>query len=1436
MLMESFTPAVQRWFEESFPAPTAVQAAAWPEIKAGHNTLIAAPTGSGKTLAAFLAVIDNLVAETSSCVHKHEVRILYISPLKALSNDIEKNLQQPLAGIDHWLQEHQGSDSGIRTAVRTGDTSPGERAAMLRKPPQILVTTPESLYLLLTSLKGRQMLSTVDTVIVDEIHALVSNKRGSHLSLSLERLELLRTKPGKQPLQRIGLSATQNPISVVAEFLGGQQQGQQRPVKIVDSGHKRNWDLGLELPQSPLTPVMSNEVWGEIYSRIETLALAHSTTLIFVNTRRLAERVARHLGERLAESLGEGQVTAHHGSLAKEHRLDAEQRLKNGQLKILVATASLELGIDIGDIDLVIQLGTPGSIAALVQRVGRAGHQVGGVSKGRLFPLSRDELIESIALLKAITDGKMDVLRIPEKPLDVLAQQIVAEISAGEQTIDDLLAWITQAWPYRKLQAAELLEIVEMLAQGYASRRGRRAAWLFYDAVNQRLKPRPAARLTALMNGGTIPDQFDYRVVLQPQGFFIGNLNEDFAFESLPGDIFQLGNASYRILKIETGKVLVEDARGQPPNIPFWFGEAPGRSDILSSAVSELRAWVDKQLSVNDPVEVIAELANWTGQEQIVVEQAVEYLAATRAALGLVPSQQQLVFERFFDESGDMHLIVHSPYGSRLNRAWGLALRKRFCRKFNFELQAVALEDCLLMSLGETHSFETADVARYLHPDSVEDVLVQALLDVPLFVTHWRWSAVTALAIPRMRNGKRVPPQIQRNAAEDLVAVIFPDQLACLENIQGAREVPDHPLVQQTVKDCIHDVMDINGLKQLLTSLRAGEINVHCVDLNGPSPMAAEIINARPYAFLDPAPAEERRTLAIRQQPDDLVQAASLGVLQADAIAKVRSEAWFNPRNADELHDAVLQAGFLCINEVETGISSSGGRLADASGVRHWNHWFRQLSEDARLSCCKAAEGSYWVTAELLAAFKLIYPGSSCHPQIPACGEFSGSAEDALVLLLRSRMSALGPVDETRLCDDFGLPPSQIKQALLSLESEGYLLRFGSAKAGVGNQWCERRLLARIHRYSRDSKRCQHKLVNPRQFYRYLVDWQGVQEPGQGEGALLQSFDLLSGWQAPLSVWQKNLVPARTISKYTFSNQLDSLFLNGTLSWCIASEPPTQQTINSASPIIIAPRNELIHWLKDDPLSDSGIIGLGSAATAVLAALTESGALFKQQLQEHCSLLKEPLADALAELVARRLITADSLSALQSILAPGRKKQQQLQKRLRSVRRQPLLAVGGRWSLLQGIYPARLTEASRNRVLAQAEVLAEVLVRRYGIIFRGLLEREHLPIAWRYILYHLRRMEDRGELLGGRFVDGFSGEQFAHPEALALLKQHRQPVAQRNIELNSYDPLNLSGILLPGNKFRMGSANSFIIDSGIPVEQSADLYQLDPGTDRHKFK
>src|SRR5438128_1265290 len=589
--LESFHPAVREWFLKQFPAPTEPQAQAWPAIKQKKHTLIAAPTGSGKTLAAFLSAIDDLVWKATSGNLADETHVVYVSPLKALSNDIQINLQQPLNGIQQNLEASGVSGAGIRPLVRTGDTPAKERTAMTKEPPHIVVTTPESLYILLTSEGGRRMLSTVRTVIVDEIHAMVDDKRGSHLSLSIERLQALV----KEPLVRIGLSATQKPIEEVARFLVGtaniDPDGTPR-CTIIDSGHARRLDLALEVPSSPLESLMSNEVWEEIYDRIANLIREHKTTLVFVNTRRMAERVARHLGERL----GDENVTAHHGSLARELRLSAEQRLKSGELSALVATASLELGIDIGAVDLVIQIGSTRAISTLLQRIGRSNHTVSGFPKGRIFPLSRDELLECTALLDAVRRGELDHLTIPEQPLDILAQQIVAAVAPEEWSEDALFEMVRRAYPFRNLSRAKFDEVVRMLSEGFTTRRGRRGTYLHHDAVNQRIRGRRGARLSAITNGGAIPDTSDYRVILEPSETFVGTLNEDFAIERLAGDIFQLGNSSYEIKRVGAGEVRVLDAHGQPPSIPFWLGEAPGRSEELSQSVSRLRKEIADRL------------------------------------------------------------------------------------------------------------------------------------------------------------------------------------------------------------------------------------------------------------------------------------------------------------------------------------------------------------------------------------------------------------------------------------------------------------------------------------------------------------------------------------------------------------------------------------------------------------------------------------------------------------------------------------------------------------------------------------------------------------------------------------------------------------------------------------------------------------------------
>ncbi len=903
-----FHPVVRQWFSTEVGEPTPAQLRGWDSIAAGRHTLIAAPTGSGKTLAAFLTAINALLEESLAAPLPDEVRVLYVSPLKALSADIHKNLAEPRAGIQRLTLETGLQPAAITAAVRTGDTTPTERATMLRTPPHILVTTPESLYLLLTSDRSRQMLRTVRTVIVDEIHAVIGSRRGAHLALTLERLAAV----AERPLQRIGLSATQTPIEEVARYLTA---GDSAGCTIVDVGHRRHLDLGVEIPRSPLDAVMSHEVWAEYYDRLTSLITAHRTTLIFVNTRRLAERVARHLSDRL----GEDAVTAHHGSLSKERRLDAESRLKSGQLKALVATASLELGIDIGHVDLVCQIGSPHRIATLLQRVGRSGHTIAGTPKGRVFPVSRDDLVECAALLRAIQAGQLDAIVSHDAPLDVLAQQIVAETACRDYSEDDLFALSTGAWPYRALTRASFDSVLRMTAEGFATRRGRRAALVHRDEVNATVRARRGARLLAQTSGGAIPEVADYRVVLDPDDTFIGTLNEDFAIESNAGDIFQLGNASWQVLQVAGGNVRVADAKGAPPTIPFWLGEAPARSDELSHAVSDLRAEVDRRLDEASSGDAVVDwMIAETGLEREAAGQAVSYLAEGRRALGVIPSQETLVLERFFDEAGGMQLVMHAPFGSRINKAWGLALRKRFCRQFNFELQAAATEDALMLSLGPQHSFPLSDVFRYLHSETARDVLVQAFLDAPVFKTRWRWNTTISLAVPRAKSGRKVAPQIQRMVADDLMAAVFPDAAACLENIPGDRQIPDHPLVSQTVRDCLEEAMDFEGLRTVLDRIHGGELRLISRDTPEPSLFAHEILNAKPYAFLDDAPLEERRSHAVQtRRATDPASAGDLGALDLDAIARVREEERPDPRDADELHDALLTAGFLTGGELE---------------------------------------------------------------------------------------------------------------------------------------------------------------------------------------------------------------------------------------------------------------------------------------------------------------------------------------------------------------------------------------------------------------------------------------------------------------------------------------------------------------------------------------
>ncbi|WHZ20202.1 MAG: putative ATP-dependent DNA helicase [Rhodanobacteraceae bacterium] len=1555
MPLQNFHPAVAAWFEAAFAAPTPAQREAWPAIRRGENVLIAAPTGSGKTLAAFLAAIDALVREGVAGTLTDETHVVYVSPLKALSNDVRINLEVPLEGIRAQLEKFGLPDVEIRTAVRTGDTPQAERNAMRKRPPHIVVTTPESLYILLGSESGRRMLQTTRTVIVDEIHALVQSKRGSHLALTLERLDALCG----QRCTRIGLSATQNPIEKVADFLVGARPSLLPPGEgvcrldfasrqtdegsdsykpsarseplpqrcalgatrrlsrrergsnactIIDAGHQRARDLAIELTNVPLQPVMSNDAWGLVYDRLAELIERHRTTLIFANTRRAVERTTRHLAERL----GKDAVAAHHGSLSKEKRLDAEQRLKSGNLRALVATASLELGIDIGEVDLVCQLGSPRSIAAFLQRAGRAGHAVDGISKARLFPTSRDDLVECVALLDCVRRGELDTLRMPPAPLDVLAQQIVAEVACGERGEAELFETFARAYPYRSLTRTAFTEAVRMLAEGYSTRRGTRAAYLHRDAVNGKLRARRGARLVALTSGGAIPDTADYDVVLEPQSLRVGSVNEDFAVESIAGDIFQLGNQSYRILRVERGKVRVEDAHGAPPSIPFWLGEAPGRSDELSFAVARLREELAARLEPLSPWErgrgegadtrnvadsrkpvpsppaplpegegsnsAIAWLMDEIGIDPPAARQLIDYLAAARAELGLLPTQSTLAMERFFDESGGMQLIIHSPFGSRLNRAWGLALRKRFCRSFNFELQAAATEDAIVLSLSTSHSFPLDEVARYLHSNSVCDVLTQALLDAPMFALRFRWNAASALALPRFAGGAKVPPQIQRMKSEDLLATVFPDQVACLENIVGERKIPDHPLVAQTLQDCLYDAMDLDGLTALLKRLESGEARIVARDLTAPSQLAAEILGARPYAFLDGAPLEERRTQAVASRGFvDAQSAEDLGKLDADAIAAVREEAWPAPRDADEMHEALLALG--AVDEAELARSPAWqgwlDELAQArratvlldpsppgrgEGVRvrlRASSRYRPEPSPAasRLPLPQGEGFDLWIAAEPSPMWRAVFPDATLQPAIEAPAEFAAKAwtrEEALVEILRARLACTGPVRASELAHAFGVPDSDIAIALATLEREGIAMRGRFTPDATEEEWCDRHLLARIHRRTLQRLRREIEPVAPRDFMRFLLDWQHVAPDARmrGPDALAAVLAQLEGFEAPASAWESQLLPAR-VAGYDIA-WLDALCGAGRIAWTRlrASAGGAHASPVRASPIVLLPRRQLTTWNAIGAQAAAEPPALSSRAQAVVEFLAQRGASFFGEIADGTRLLKAELEDALGELVGAGMVGADSFAGLRALLQPAAKRNHARHRRLA---RHMLNGIedAGRWSLVHALHPSpigRGTEgegpdlakvaakpdphpsAERSALRAASpggrgaesearEHVARVLLRRWGVVFWKLLEREAawLP-PWRELRRVCQRLEARGEIRGGRFVEGIVGEQFALPEAVEALRRVRKRQHDGAlIAISGADPLNLVGSVLPGTKVPAVASSRIVYRDGVPV-------------------
>jgi len=1534
-----FHPLTAEWFAGRFGEPTEAQRLGWPEIVAGRHTLIAAPTGSGKTLAAFLVCIDRLVRQAAEGTLADETQVVYISPLKALSNDIHRNLEVPLAEIMARARAAGIELPPLRVMVRTGDTPASARQAMVRRPPHIVVTTPESLYLLLTSAKGREMLRSVRTVIVDEIHALARDKRGSHLALSLERLAALCP----QPPTRIGLSATQRPIDEIARFLVGTRNVEAasalsdgRPAcQIIDAGHLRSLDLGIEVPPSDLSAVCSHETWDEIYRRLAELVGTHRSTLVFVNTRRMAERVSF----RLRELLGEEAVASHHGSLAKETRLAAEKKLQTGQLKAIVATASLELGIDVGYIDLVCQIGSPRSIATFLQRVGRAGHSLRGTPRGRLFPLTRDELMECCALVRAVRERRLDQIEIPRAPLDILAQQIVATVAAEEYGENELFELCRRAWPYHDLTRQEFDAVVEMLSEGIG-RGSRQGAYLHRDRVHGRLRARRSARLAAITSGGAIPETADYRVVTAEDRTFVGTVNEDFAIESLRGDVFLLGNTSWRIVYVRSGEVVVEDAHAAPATIPFWLGEAPGRTIELSAEISSLREELARRLAgtneasgrredvgwdqracerrptvidvanggpalasslvppndgalappyddsvgnalrgvpgePNDlpspasrnategvPYRVAADADGVSAKEDAVAwleaacgasrhaaEQAAAYVDAQLTAVGMVPTQRQIVFERFFDESGGMQLVIHSPYGARINRAWGLALRKRFCRSFDFELQASADDNGIVLSLGPQHSFAIEQLFKMLNQQNAEQMLVQALLAVPMFRIRWRWNATRALAVLRQRGGKKVPPPLQRFRADDLLTAVFPAQTACQENVTGDIEVPDHPLVNQTVYDCLHEAMDFDRWLDLLGEIEAGRTQLVAKDTYEPSPFSHEILNANPYAFLDDAPLEERRARAVATRRTlEKGDWSDLGRLDPDAIERVKAEAWPVVRDADELHDCLL--------------SHAAWPAADGEP---WRHWFDELVAAGRATRAvrntaaalpdgeqtspalhdanaAVAEGNghspprsvgatleLWVAAERWSLVKAVLPDAVPDPalNLPDAMRTEHESAAASVELVRGQVACRGPVTAETIAKRLGLPIERIAAALEALEGEGAVLRGRFTPDGDGHEWCDRRLLARIHRLTLTSARERVQPVEPAVFWRFLLAHQHVlaDKNLRSRFGLREAIGQLQGFQTPAGAWERDLLPGRLLD-YDPA-WLDELSLGGEVSWGRLQPPrvgddrkPRPRVLHRAVPIAIVSRTNL-EWLL--PIDRAEAIELASGnARQVLETLSSRGALFRADLMPLTGLLATQLDEVLGELAALGLVTADGYSAIRSLVT--REQHQQGRRGRRSRNGSAAYPGGGRWSLFPGSLP-RVEPAQR------AEHWAKLLLWRYGVMFRDLLAREGAAPAWGELAGVYRRWEAQGRVRGGRFVSGVAGEQYALPDAVEELRRLRDAgPSQKWTVISAADPLNLASILTSGPRVTAKTRGALALIDGrlVAVQQTGQTEFREP--------
>ncbi len=1471
-VLDAFHPAVRAWFAERFGEPSPAQLAGWPVIAAcdeppGHDVLLCAPTGSGKTLAAFMWAIDRLFRDAERGALSDHVSVLYVSPLKALANDIRINLEEPLAGIRESALRLAGGRSAhgaiceVRAGLRTGDTPAHERSAMLRRPPHILVTTPESLFILLTSPRFRRSLGAVRYVIVDELHALAPNKRGAHLMLTLERLERMVRLGGAARPARIGLSATLNPIERLAQFLAGVEVDRggarrPRPVKVVRADERaRRMDLAVIAPGPELGPLATHQHWEAMYDAVAALVRAHRTTLVFTLSRRWAERIALNLQKRV----GEDAVMAHHGSLARAERLAAEQRLKRGELRAIVATASLELGIDVGAVELVCQIDSPKTISAAIQRIGRSGHRLDATPKGRLFALTLDDLIECAAAVRAIRGGRLDEVEIPTGCLDVAAQQIVA-IAAEEDEISesDLLAVLCGAYNFAGLDRAALRRLLEQLAAELPARVQGAAPKIFYDRAGARVRPRRGARLAAITSGGTIPESGNLDVVIASEGRRIGDVEEDFAQESSRGDIFALGSMPWRILGISRNRLMVEAAPGMAPSLPFWQTEAAGRSPALSAEISALRSEIAERIARGGDDGAAAWLAEECALEPGAARQAVDYVRRGAAALGAIPGPRTLVVERFFDGLGGTQVVIHSPLGMRFNRGLGLALRKRLCQSFDFEIQASAIDDAVLLALNARHSFPLEALLAMLSARSVRRVLEQALLAAPMFEVRLRHVATRALAVMRAMRGRKVPAWIQRLRAQEVAAAIFPQRDACFENRPPEIELPDHFIPDETMRECLTESTDAARLEELFAGIERGAVQVVTVDAVAPSVFAHRVLLAWDYSFLDDGERANRRSRTVtlnRAMAEDVLRTEDLSeMLAADAIESVAAEASGRAlarraRDRDELYQVIHAHGALRPQALAERVAGDAGAM------------LAELELEDRVVRVRVAPGApeEVVVSEDAPLFAAAYPHALFEPPSAAQrGEGAVEPEEAARELVRRALATSGPVEVAELGARLSMPAVALERHLPALEAKGLVFRghfiprrpsldasAAERRAGAAariEQWCDRYNLEKIHRLTLNRLRSEIEPCADHEYAAFRLRWQhvggaGISADQSGVSAVL---DQLSGVALSPELWERAILPTR-VPGYR-PEWLDLLCLGGELVWAAM---PGGEALDEAPARITFLRRRRAAGVRGEAQARELAAQIADHdERTVFLALAAGGAQYLDELAERAGLAERVALAALWRLAAAGRVSNDSFAPLRLLwaapealraIAPGTgdrraaRHDAALRARLRS-------SVAGRWSALGGsagvagatdVSTASRTASDGHREEAPAAAgsgggrdlareRALTLLERNGIVAREMLALESTPASWHESSFALRRLEYAGAIRRGYFVRSLSGEQYALPAALEMLAAARNlnPARERPVALSAADPANPYGAMLPGCGVARDAANFVVLRAG----------------------